>query len=65
MKFHSDFILQVKVFENYFHPDLATYVLNIAVVYKKGQQTTKRELKNIHNNVRAHAAHTFNLSLRT
>lgn len=57
--------LQVKLFETYFHPDLESYILNIAVVYKKGQQTSKCELKNIHDNVKAHAAHTFNLSLRT
>lgn len=61
----SQKMFQVKLFETYFHPDLQFNILNITVVYRKGKQTTLREIKNVHDNVKAHAAHNFNLTIRT
>lgn len=57
-------LFQVQISETYFHPRLESYILSVKVEYRMGQKTTKREIKNIHESVRAHAAHNFNLTLR-
>lgn len=56
--------LQVDVYETFFNPKLETYVLNVRVEYKIGKNRTKKEIKILHESVRAHAAHSFNLTLK-
>lgn len=57
-------IFQVKICDRFFHPNLDTYLFSVKVVYKMSTKRTKQDVKNLHESVRAQAAHNFNLTLR-
>lgn len=58
------FLFQVKVYDTFYHPSMEAHTLSVRVVYRLGQKKSKREIKNIHESVRAQAAHNFDLTLR-
>lgn len=60
----SLYTCKVAVVETFYHPKYETNIINVQVIYKRQKNRTKRDIRAIHQSVRARAAHNFNLILR-